>query len=302
MFMIVNDPENQRTSTYNYHSRVIANNYLQEKENLAGTINKLGRRGIYGHYLAGEILLEKASQSKGLERNYQLKKAYSSLYESTNPDETILYESDYVTSTKARLRKHQLPAFHHMLARYQLPNNSNLAAIYSNLVANSNELLEYSNRNPRSQDSTSIEARGVLGEMTILLLLQRFALNNMPEGTWTPLQSYFSEDHGGNCIANTDVPSWDINIFTQLEKKAKINKTYSLQIKANMNDYCMAGNKEADTIYILEDLRLNPNEHRIGGAIIKACQIELEEASDSERITNILEERTERLMDKLDTF
>ncbi len=300
--MIVNDPKNQRTSTYNHESRVIANNYLQEKESLAGTIHKLGRRGIYGHYLSSEILLEKASQSKGLDRNYQLRKANSSLYKSAYPDETILYESDYVNSTKARLRKHQLPAFHHMLARYKLPTNNNLSEIYSDLVTSSNELLDYSNNSPRSQDKTSLEARGVLGEMTILLLLQRFALNNMPEGTWTPLQSYFSEDHGGNCIANSDVPSWDINIFTQLEKKARINKTYSLQIKANMNDYCMAGNKEADTIYILEDLRLNPNEHRIGGAIIKACQIELEEVSNSERITNILDDRTEKLMDKLDTF
>lgn len=55
-------------------------------------------------------------------------------------------------------------------------------------------------------------------------------------------------------------------------------------------------------LYIREDLRLSQYEQRVASFIIHAAYFEMTRPNDSSRISYDLDSRTEKLLDKIDSF
>jgi hypothetical protein len=297
-----NLPSDKRMLNYDRETRVLANDFINDNITLDLALFRLGNRGLYGTYLAGELLLEEASSSSGQHRAIKLKRANHKFTYVQNLRERVSNNRDFVTTARASLRKQQIPIFHSMLANYRLPNQQIMEDRYEGLVRLSNSLLDHSTEYRYAKDDDAIELRGILGEMAVLLLLQRFAINELPESSWIPVQSYFSEDHGGNCISTTTKPAWDINIFTQLDKTEPIQQTYKIQVKTHEKDFLPYQESALDIININQDLSLDEKESRIASLIIRSCLAEKKNPNNCERIASMLDERTDRMLDKIDSF
>jgi len=275
----------------------VADSYLKNEIDIEEAINGLKRSG-FGKFLIGEIAIEQSSQVKPSEAPYWLRVArgnYNSVIRSNDP------KIHLATKSKAELRIAQLSLFREVNFYERLPNHDKTYEAYKQILGLSKELLDYSSIAPYSKNNVDIEIRGIIGEAAVLLMLQRFSMREMPEATWAPLQSYFSEDHGGTCISKSDKPSWDINIFTQLGRDEPIEKTYQIQVKNIKNLYSRDCSESQEVIYIREDLRLSKDEKPIS-SIIHSLDIENERPDSAERITKMLDERTEKMLDKIDSF
>ncbi len=276
-----------------------ADDYLKGTIGIDEVTHKLEQRKAFGRYVIGELALERSSESSPRDSNHWLafaRRNFKFARDSLDPRTTLPIRA------KSGSKINQLDIFKDIHVNNKLPRLNLAREAYRNILFETKKYQDISDNSPLSQMNEDLEMRGHLGEMAILLLLQRFSLNEMEEGTWTPLQSYFSEDHGGSCLSRSDIPTWDINIFTKLGRDEPLDKTYNLQVKSNKNAYTLAKDIGADTIYIREDLKLSRNEQRVASLIIHAAYFEMTRPNDSSRISYDLDTRTEKLLDKIDSF
>jgi len=276
-----------------------ADDYLKGTIDIDEATHKLEKRKAFGRYLIGELVLEKSSESSPRDSNHWLafaRRNFKFARDSLDPRTTLPLRA------KSGSKLNQLDIFKGIHVNNKLPVLSLTSESYKNILFETKKYQDIADTSPTSKINEDLEMRGHLGVMAVLLLLQRFSMNEMEEGTWTPLQSYFSEDHGGSCLSKSDIPTWDINIFTKLGRDEPINKTYNLQVKSNKNAYTLAKDRGADTIYIREDLRLSQYEQRVASFIIHAAYFEMTRPNDSSRISYDLDSRTEKLLEKIDSF
>lgn len=140
---------------------------------------------------------------------------------------------------------------------------------------------------------------GLIGEISVLLLTQRFGLQS-PENAWTGIPAHISNDmarHDGD----NKRKAWDVSVFTQYDENPA-DLTYKIQVKAGKDgatDY--AG--DVAIVRVNRDLVIESPEcleeyrHMPLGAIIHEAALELE--SQGSTPTQRLDQRTELLLDIL---
>lgn len=275
----------------------IANRYLHSEESAEQTARDLTKRGIFGSLLAGEVLVEEASRQKPHMVSPFIKFARQE-YEKVLEQAALLSAVDAHDHAndvaRARMRRAQLPILDIIYSKRRFPGQSLVEDMYRKLAKQALGVVEITSANHASKSDPDIELKGIKSELAVLLLAQRCAIRNIGCNEWLPLQSMFSEDHGGDCRKDTDAPAWDMNIFTKAADDEPPAKTYSIQIKTSRFGAPAVG---VATVYVNHDLLLHPREHCPGQQIIMDCISEIRDPDRSEHITQRLDFRTEKLLD-----
>ena len=264
----------------------IANDYLSGEVGYGEARHRLARRGSYGNLIAGELALEEAHKAG---------KRKSSLVSSYVEQAGISYKRTIGTSAletadtklsnilRANVRLAQLSVFNQLFRTLCIPETSTINKMYRDLTKLGAHGL--------------IEVKGTLGELAVLALAQRHSLREVDGQGWLPLQSLFSEDHGGDCLEDKDSSSWDMTIFTQYDHKDPLQETYKIQTKSSL--YSPRATGDITTVSIRPDLLLYPEEgtHRVVSEILVGCMFEISKPDRAQRVTHQLDKRTEQMLD-----
>jgi hypothetical protein len=271
----------------------IANNYLRGKEGLPNTLLGLRDRGALGFLLAAEISIEHVTQDDPDRVPGRLVVAQRDLLMAAK----LSNDKDPVPidGLRASLRLAQLPTIASVFARQRLPSSDVAENMYSTLLEHSVSIREmHKLQDPDSGAAGAL--KGIAGEQAVLLLSQRHAIRTGMARV--SIESFFSEDHGGNCFIDLGAPAWDMNTYTEVSPVTHELEMSMLQVKAKKNGHRVRTGVPA--VYNYPDLSLSPKEAKwppgVGDLIIKSCNIEFQGLAGAARATEQLDARTEKLL------
>jgi hypothetical protein len=146
-----------------------------------------------------------------------------------------------------------------------------------------------------------ISFAGELGEISVLLLLQRAALKIGSTGYW-PYPSLFSEDNTmRSSIKSCSVRnSWDISVLTQTDSANPPERSYALQVKTkrhardHRNEYA-----QGISVIFLQDIVDKYRNDKEPLSVVVPRILE-HEANDEDYAKVALDEMTDRLLDEID--
>lgn len=286
------------TSPSTYEHLTIANQYLHEELPAFSAARQLTTKGPFGKWLAAEVLLDAAAHREKRAASTLLASAQQNYSGVISQTEGGTWRDGY-DHADSRVRTHmrltQFKALRDVVSRGRMPSPGTVEAMYNKLLNRAVSTAEAVRQNHRDRIDSAIRVRGTLGEMAVLLLAQRYALREVGCDVWLPLQSFFSEDSGGDCLAETNTYAWDLSVFTP-NAAARPELTHMLQIK----DMNRGEDERGPTLYISPDLALQPTETFVTQAIIAACEFEAQAPSQAGRLTRELDARTERLVELLE--
>lgn len=288
--------------------REIANQYLQDCTPIESVVSELEKGGAYGQYIAGELLTEEAWRVRSY--NGPKPEIASLLAKASNSFCKVPVRADDV-SLRSQARQIQSMAVRSILTRDTLPSPQTTREMNHRLVEVGHVALNTLRMIGQTElDDKTAALFGFAAEMAILTLAQRHTIRESTTSEWLPLQSSFSEDHGGNCSSyglKLSTP-WDITIFTQYDRGLPPESTYQLQVKSVR--YYKPGSQPMDTdsdvsqIILAPDFSLAPSGQKafpIVSRILGAVQIERDNPeAAAERITPLLDRQTEILLDIID--
>lgn len=285
------------------HDLQIANSYLQGDIEFGEANYRLKNRNSHSNLILGEIALEEAKLA--IDRDFsiastQFNYAKQCFQKAANPPRYESLASKESSQIKAHLRLTQFPALPKVLIDRKLPERGVVRGMYERMIGLGNDTLKFIPDIFNRNDNSAIELKGILGEMAVMSLAQRYSLRDGSSQVWLPIQSMFSEDHGGNCIAETDEESWDMSIFTQYDLDDPVKLPYKIQIKTAARRY--EQDNGVTYVNICPDLKLHNKEdpRSVIGSILVGCSLEIKRPNKCERITDLLDQRTEMLLDKID--
>jgi len=260
-----------------------------------------------GLYYAGAIALDIASREM-LDRDERVTWLLQAYNNWSRINENTLRTGN-LTALAINSVMHQaaLPSYQAILTAGSLPKREARSAMYLRLMGlgrmSITRLAELAG--PEASIARIDERKdlaGTIGELSVLLLMQRFARQELDDKEQITLPSRFSEDRGkkrhrGSTIVN----AWDLSVFQQFSSSDQIEMPYRIQVKTrenNHNPHYEYG-KGISLVRIREDLSLSSDEHRNNSLGIKIIK-ELLDESNSSATTETLNARTELLLDKIE--
>lgn len=193
-------------------------------------------------------------------------------------------------SGRALVRLANLPLYRSHVMTGMMPSAKRFKQAYWGMVEAGSTHLESLAAATDPMDQA--ELIGNLCEIETNVLLQRFGLR-LGDRSWMAVPADLSHD-----ITAEQRKQWDISIFTQVDRKVAPSLTYRVQVKATRN---AADPKYADGIVVvraLEDLCLTRGKKLRPGVLINECQTEFSQPS---QVDSVLDARTEKLLDILDS-
>ena len=155
------------------------------------------------------------------------------------------------------------------------------------------------------EGNTGQELAGQLAEAETLLILQRFSLQQLGDGSWLALPSQIHEDFGHNNgyqedYATGGAEGWDISVFTNYGDEPEA--TYKVQVKSSGHSAHAGGEYQSDIAVInpWEDgviVAFDDRRKVSAGSIARGCCMENELGRI--RASETLDARTERILDIL---
>lgn len=298
--MIITEVGISFNDIYEYRSHCLrtANEYLKGQATAREAIRLLPHDGLFSSLLSGEIAVEEATKAGIDYASGWLSFARNKL-DKVVENSYINDEKDEAYAARAALRLTQLEVLDSIYSHHQMPTEDQVFDMYINIGKLGVELLDKRKIDENNQYHTMSNIKGVLGEMAVLLLIDRYALNDIGPDSFVALQSILSEDHGGDCLHYDSSPAWDINILTRLSLEEAIEKTYRLQIK-NSKFYCPNMKRNdlfVTNVFLDPDLAVDKHELKIPEKIIRGCNVELNYPVSVERLSSELDKRQEQLLE-----
>lgn len=154
----------------------------------------------------------------------------------------------------------------------------------------------------RAVDLDPSHLRGGVAEISVLLLLHRFALKQMQANSWVALPSLYSQNRGHASKGAYLRDGWDISVYTQTRSDLPVKRAYKLQVKSRRH---LRPHKEYEedvtVVAVTDDLVLKQGVRVTNNTILHECVSENEaetrkQRKDTSRRLNL---RTERLLDIL---
>jgi len=290
--------EGERNALRKNAALSIANQYLHGTEEAQPVARRLSSKGSFGNLLAGEILVEQASRQTPSMAPDWFRHARALLEKATYPTKDESPDLSASSIARAEFRLAQLSALEEMFSKGVLPKNSTTQRMYNELTKRAISIADTSRSMRGNQVHSAMQLRGFIGELAVLLIAQRYSIQQIGSDSWLPFQSFFSENNGGDCLYDTGAPTWDINIYTQTNKSDPIEKSYMLQVKSAKPDSDI--DPAIPIVSVNSDLFLPGDDGwlgRVGDKIIRSCSFELERPEASERLTRELDIRTEMLLE-----
>lgn len=277
----------------------IANQYLQGELLADRAATRLAEGNPFGRFLAGEVLLDQVTKDPTSVVAGHLSRAKEHFTAVVQQTDNGLWQDGYDhagSRGRAMFRIAQLGVYHSLYAQKVMPKRPAVEAAYRKVLGTAVQVNHHRSKNFQDRITSALDLRGVIGEMAVLLLAQRYALHTEISDEWLPLQSSFSEDHGGNCLADTGAYAWDMNVFAPTGERDLPTRVQSLQVRyANSGSAPTLG----PTVHISPDLAMYPGEKFVAEAIINECNFEMQSPERAARLTENLDTRTERLLNIL---
>lgn len=150
-----------------------------------------------------------------------------------------------------------------------------------------------------------------MAELAILMLHQRWTLENLDDGSQLALPSRFTEDHGINHRhrGSASITAWDVSVFQQLDDDDPITIPYKIQVKSKSqrNGDHPAHYEYTDDISVVcpqEDLLVTHREAREqrinAGKILYQLRLDHEGEGNTPALKEILIRRSDTLLDLID--
>ncbi len=158
----------------------------------------------------------------------------------------------------------------------------------------------YFSGNYVSEDEKS-SMSGMIGEIAVLALLQRFAIREIGSNTFSPILSMLREDRRNN-HGSTINHGWDISVFTQLGR-AKPILNYRVQVKTFEQDQSTKpkiDEARISRVVINPDLQVRPGDRYVACNIVNECFRELTDRWAPDTLTDRLDDRTTSLLEYID--
>jgi hypothetical protein len=146
-----------------------------------------------------------------------------------------------------------------------------------------------------------IEKRELIGlqsEIIVLSLLNRFAINEIGDGSWYALPSTLSQDfHVERTLSGAN---WDISVFTSAEGEVVQVPSYKVQVKSSKftKDEVKEYDQDVVVVYICPDLQIDGYILNTRGVICAELAYERQNIQTS-RISASLDRRTDQLLELL---
>jgi hypothetical protein len=276
----------------------MANKYLHNLVEMPEAVCRLSTMGSFGKFLAGEVQLEEVSKVEPCIANKLIDGARTSFINAVEASRRESFDEGASNGARAVMRLIQLPVLDAIYAQRRMPGRVMVEAMYSSMAEHALGLVDYALTDRARGARGARELRGIYGEAAVLLLGQRAAIRNpnLDCTKWLPVQSLFSEDHGGDCLRIVDT-SWDVDVFTQIEPDDPVDNSHQLQVKLSGLDQRVEVG--VPTVHVTPDLSLSPNEREVAEKIILECHLERIRPSKSERLTEELNQREDLLLDIL---
>lgn len=283
----------------------VANQYLHGTLGYGEAKGRLHKKGSFGRLLIGEIALEEANiagnrrSSLASSYVYQAREYFSQAFSGFDNEPA---DSRLSNQLRAGLRIAQLDVLGSLVQRQKIPTPEIIESMYGKVVRLGASTLRANRNSLTDRQITQTEVKGVLSEMAILALTQRHAVREAAAEGWLPVQSLFSEDHGGDCRYDDKTkPAWDMTIFTQYHAGDPLEATYKVQAKTSLYDAREDG--EVSTISIMPDLQLmtGENSSSILGSVLLGCEFELDNPDQAaSRLSAELDQRTSQIFNIID--
>jgi len=257
--------------------------------------------GLIGKLFAGEVLLDAAAHHAVDDIESAIRESHHIL----KPLGKIAYDACHVTDLDsvigAAYRHAQMPLLDAVILERHPPATKVVEESYHKLVNLGRQVIGPGQHLATENTHAAGELIGRTSEIAVLLLGLRFALRKAGPSDWLPLQSFFSEDHGGSSLEFTGKDAWDLNVYVPQDGVPE--PEYRLQVKSSRSIWSKARQIFGlPTVHVSDDLSLPERGRVISANIIEECAQELVYPYETPEITRRLDRRTERLLDILEAY
>ena len=258
------------------------------------TINRLEHTDRYGKLSAAQLAIDEAFATRDFaESSGWIDRAKSNLetVATTGPAHGKMDEH----KARALFDMSQLPAVSYLACFGELPPVKLVQTAYDASTKTIKKIGE------AYTETRSGLLAGMLAEAGVILLGQRYAINNVADGSWLPLHSLYGEDHANRRHHSQENRAWDVTFLTDVGEGPQ--KSYLVQVKssphagAEKDRYTDHDAEGIIPVHFRPDLTYAPEgNHGLGNAIAEIVA----EAEGQEIDVGSLEGRTEKLLDILD--
>jgi|GEM_PF-5135531 len=254
-----------------------------------------------GKFMTGEVYLEEASKSDAEAAKGNISQAEAA-YRKSLFSATDRLNPASACQSRALLRLSQMAVIVPVIQDKRMPLHDEATTAYGDTL-NAYKTIIRAYRSDTSYERTKVRGQiiGVLGELSVLLLAQRYAIRHHITDCWFPLQSTARGEYAGYTDQGKN-KSWDIEINTAGED-GQPAPTYKLQVKAGHQlQKDKPYSKRIKMVYVSRDLQLGRTpQPKLAMKILKECAVEgIAEARDSRTISHNLDARTEKLLNIID--
>lgn len=195
---------------------------------------------------------------------------------------------------QAAIRLAVFPSLSWLVAGKRLPPLAQTEKDYAALLGTSNRLV--TGRDTVRDTNARSHLSGQIAEASVQLLLMRFVLGHQ-DTEYGSHFSFLSEDQAGNKGSTSGV-RWDISAYTHYEREDEPVVKHRIQVKSSKRGAATGyvyDETEVSMVHVSDDLALGRRALR-GTTIIAECTAE---AAGNGSHTEILDKRTDRLLDKI---
>lgn len=294
--------ELRRFSVESEPTRIIGSYYARSVDSRTA-IRRLEHTTAQGILWAGEIALEQAHKAADNSKaSESLSYAQAMFARAKKIGELASRLSiDHVTA-RAQVQSVHLPVQALLVLEDRLPPRPLAEKVYQRTVNIGYSLALEHRANVHGANRIELnDMLGVTGELAVLSLLERVSLRAIGTESWFPLLSLASEDHRNKHGSSLN-HGWDISIFTDREDSPITD--YRIQVKASNGkppSLVRPDETGISLVSIHPDLKIKPDEYHIPSRVIEECFTELNDPAHSALASANLDERTEKLLEKIDS-
>ncbi len=152
--------------------------------------------------------------------------------------------------------------------------------------------------NPFRYTKIKNDCIGILGEVAVLGLAQRFSVKHGLTDCWQASSSLIGDDRG-KVRRGAIRDGWDIDVWSKLDDRLP---ELSYRVRVKSSNYLVKSYREGiQVVSISPDLALADNEQTLLGLrIVQELNNEQSGAGSRNRISRVLNRRTEKLLDALE--
>ncbi len=257
-----------------------------------------------GLIAAGDICLEQVARSRQIDEiGYWAKRAEADYLKGIRRERVSNGGHISPRSAHAMIQIDQLPLVLSFAAAEELPKPKLVEKTYLQTLETARGLTaEYAKLWPDLNAVTRAEFKGFFGEISVLLLAQRYGLRNHPDSSWQAYRALLSQDKRNRPNSHTN-RAWDLSIFTDVGTGPTM--PYKVQVCLTQQGAQGRRYKQRDhqaeniSLLFLRDDLFERQKTFTAWKIINEAYWE-SFGGDQPALTEVLDQRTEKFLNVID--